>query len=301
MVEDLTLPDLPVSEMYVNGKMTIEWQEFFRGLFNRVGAEPGTSPLPDVVTEMISGVYDIPRNYAKEINEVLNLFWSRPTEKNYDKRLDDLEKAVYCLDDNGRLIVPAEIVTAPFMQGKEPFKYYLPQTVWDDLRTPANNTKKVPGKEAKDFVYNSGVILNFEVGQDQAIAFNVQLPHAYKLGANIEFHAHVILPTSGAGLGAENIKFDFTHAWADLASVVPGETTVPTTIDVQSYVADTHYLMEIAATIDGSGISGVSSMLICSLTRDVGVANNYNDDVYVVEVDFHYPIDTIGSRLEASK
>jgi len=177
----------------------------------------------------------------------------------------------------------------------------LDTVVWDDLRTPANNSKKVPGKEAKDQVYKGGVILKFEDGADQAIAFNVQLPHAYKLGEDIEFHIHIILPIAGVGAGAENVKFDLTHSWADIGAAMPAETTVTVTRDVQSDVADIHYLMEIAAAIDGSGISGVSSMLICSLTRDVGVANNYNNDVYLVEVDFHYPIDTMGSRQGSTK
>jgi len=80
----------------------------------------------------------------------------------------------------------------------------LTQTVWDDLRTPSNTSKKVPGKEATDQAYLGGVVLAFSSTTDQAISFNVQMPHAYKLGTDIEFHAHIILPTAGAG-GGEKI------------------------------------------------------------------------------------------------
>jgi len=45
----------------------------------------------------------------------------------------------------------------------------------------------------------------------------------------------------------------------------------------------------------------VSEMIICSLTRDVSVANNYDDEVYLLEADFHYQADQIGSFLEYSK
>ena len=174
-------------------------------------------------------------------------------------------------------------------------------TYWDDLRTPSNQSKKVPGKEAKDQAYRGGVVIKFEDGADQAISFNVQLPHAYKTGSDIEFHAHIVLPTAGAGGGAENVKFDFTHSWANINSAFPSETAVSATFDVQDYTVDTHKLIEIAETIDGSAITDVSSMIICSLTRDVSVSDNYTDDVYMTEVDFHYQIDAPGSADEYVK
>lgn len=174
-------------------------------------------------------------------------------------------------------------------------------TYWDDLRTPSNLSKKVPGKEAGDQAYKGGVVISFADGSDQAVSFNVQLPHGYKLGTDLEFHIHIVLPTAGAGAGAENIAFDFTHSWANIMSEFPTETNVSDTTDVQNYPADTHRLVEIAGTIDGSAITGVSSMLICSLTRDVSVASNYTDDVYLIELDFHYQLDAPGSWTEYDK
>ncbi|MCP3683938.1 MAG: hypothetical protein GY861_14740 [bacterium] len=177
----------------------------------------------------------------------------------------------------------------------------LAEAVWDDLRTPINAVKKVSGKEPTETAYKGGLVYSFSKTSDNSIVFNVQVPHEYKLGTDIEFHVHYIIPTAGSGVGAENIKWDFTHSWAKIGSAQPNETTVNTTIDVQSLSANTHYLGEIAATIDGSAIDGVSSMLICSLTRDTSVANDYDDVVYLMEVDFHYQIDTMGSRQEAVK
>ena len=185
--------------------------------------------------------------------------------------------------------------------GEHPIELEGDATVWDDLRTPSNQSKHVAGIEASDQAYRGGVVTSFADNVDQAVAFNVQLPHKYKLGEDIEFHIHMALPTPGAGGGAENVKFLFTHSWADIGGVFPVATEVTATRDVQNDSADTHHLFEIAGTIDGSAISIVSSMIICSLTRDVSVADNYADDVYVIELDFHYPIDTLGSRTEAAK
>ena len=172
---------------------------------------------------------------------------------------------------------------------------------WDDLRVPANLAKAIPGQEATWVAYRGGLVLNFSKTSNQGIAFNVQLPHRYKLGSNIEFHVHMILPTSGGGGGAENVKFDFTYSWSDMNSNFPVETTVTATRDVQNDIANKHIFFDIASSIDGSGIAGVSSMLICSLTRDISVANNYDDVVYLAEVDFHFQNDSIGSDQEASK
>jgi len=78
--------------------------------------------------------------------------------------------------------------------------------------------------------------------------------------------------------------------------VFPGQTTDTITIDVQSLVADTH-LQNHFAEMDGSG-KNISSIIICSHTRDVGVANDYANDAYFLEDDFHFALDAMGSRLK---
>ena len=172
----------------------------------------------------------------------------------------------------------------------------LQTVVWDDLRTPSNNSKKVPGKEAKDQTYKGGVVLKFEDNQDQAVAFNAQLPHKYKEGEDIEFHLHLVYPTATVG----NTRWVFTYSWANIGDTHPAETTV-TTIIASPNEVDNHQLAEIAATISGVGKT-VSSMLICSVTREgTDGTDTLGQDVYLTELDFHYPIDTIGSRTEDTK
>jgi len=167
--------------------------------------------------------------------------------------------------------------------------------LWDDLTTPVLISKKIVGKEPADVAYRGGMVQAFSDSADNAVAFNAQLRHAYREGSDIEFHIHAVLPKAGAGSGVENIKFDFTYSWSNIDAVVPAETTVNTTIDVQDYAAHTHYLITIKDIIAGVGKT-ISSVIICSLTRDVGVANNYEDDIYLVSLDFHYERDTNGSR-----
>ena len=71
------------------------------------------------------------------------------------------------------------------------------------------------------------------------------------------------------------------------------------TRDVQNDSADDHVLTDIA-DLTGTGMK-ISSILLCSLKRDVGVANDYGSDAYLLESDFHFEMDTIGSRQEMTK
>lgn len=176
---------------------------------------------------------------------------------------------------------------------------------YDDLRFPAERTKKVTGKEPRETTYKGGQILEFIDNVSQAIIFNDQLPHGHKLGTDLEFHLHIVLPVAGGGAGVENIKWDFTYSWAEIGGIFPAETTVSKTIDIQALAADTHFLWDIGDVLTANmavGSHRVSSMLICSLTRDHTVADNSTKHVYLIEADFHHQIDQErGSRTEYTK
>ena len=171
--------------------------------------------------------------------------------------------------------------------------------VWEDLRTPLDNSLAVVGKAATPVAYRGGVVMSFATNQDQAVAFTVQLPHAYKEGSDVEFHIHWTIPTSGAGGGAENVKWDFTYSWANIGGSFPVESSATATRDVQNDAAHDSLYTDII-DIDGTGKT-ISSQIICSLTRDVSVGSDYGDAAYAIEVDFHYQLDTAGSLEEESK
>jgi len=171
---------------------------------------------------------------------------------------------------------------------------------WDDLRFPPSASKKIPGKEAKDQIFKSTVVLKFQDNVDQGITFVVQLPHDYKLGSDLRPHMHMTLPVAGSGSGVENIKFDMTYCIANLSDAFPAESTLTITADMQNELANLHGYVPLG-TISGSTIDDVSTMILCSLTRDVSVANNFTEDVYLLEVDIHYQKDSLGSEQELSK
>ena len=89
MVDNLYLPKLPNSPMFVGSQdvMTIEWQEFFRTLFDRVGGTTGS------ISDDGFTLAPAPVDYAKRIDKLEQQILSIPTQpKNYEKQMAELEK-----------------------------------------------------------------------------------------------------------------------------------------------------------------------------------------------------------------
>ena len=172
---------------------------------------------------------------------------------------------------------------------------------WDDLRIDTNNIKLDATNPPSETAYKGGFVLEFPDNANKKIYFSVQFPHSRSVGSDVHFHLHYVIDTNGSGAGAENVKWIFTHSWADIGSAFPTETTVNTgtTKDVQNINADVHVIHEIAE-IDGTG-KDISSMMLCSLERDTTVADNYTGHIYLMEVDFHVQLDSLGSIIEFNK
>ena len=170
-------------------------------------------------------------------------------------------------------------------------------TVWDDLQVNISSVR-VPAANAPTWTaYKGSYILAFSKAADEIIYFTAQLPHSYLEGSDIEFHLHCVFADADAG----DVRWNFTHSWANIGDDFPGETTVTT--DIASPAdADNHQLDEIAATITGTGKT-ISSVILCSLEREGsdGVNDDYDDDVYLVALDFHFEKDAVGSRTETGK
>jgi len=178
----------------------------------------------------------------------------------------------------------------------------LSEVVWDDLVVPTTGIRFGGAAAAIEAAYKGGLVASFSSAADNYLYFTFQLPHTYKEGTDVEFHIHWTIPVSGGAAGAENVKWDFTSS-ASSAALAPSYETFPgatahagVTVDVQNIAADSHIATEIA-TITGSGFEA-SEVIICSLKRDVSVGGDYGNAVYLVSLDLHYQIDTMGSRQE---
>lgn len=186
----------------------------------------------------------------------------------------------------------------------------LLDTNWDDIRVPITTTKKGGAKEPEfkklldDGASSQGVNAeHFSAIAEEEVFFAVQIPHSWKFGTSL--HAHVHWTPTVNGSSGQKVSWGLEYSVQKIGDVFPdtviayGNVTVPD----ETLVALKHYLTEIVE-IDMSNISSVSPMLLCRFFRDAtgaGETDDYGSDAAVLEIDFHYEIDTLGSSEEYIK
>lgn len=186
----------------------------------------------------------------------------------------------------------------------------LTDTVWDDLRVPVTSTKlggpKDPGFAAvlDNGSGSQGVFTYlFDAGTEEEIYFTCQLPHNWKKETSLHPHVHWI-PISNGSAG-QKVCWGLEYSVQAIGSVFGNSVIIYGNIvspSVDPLVAKTHYLTSLGA-ISMAGITTISSMLICRLFRDAtgsGGTDSYTADAALLEVDFHYEIDSLGSNNEHS-
>jgi len=149
---------------------------------------------------------------------------------------------------------------------------------------------------------------------DQAVAdnqeevfFAVQLSHGYKEEEDIVPHVHWT-PAANGGAG-EFVKWGLEYTWLNIDgtggnSVIvytdASDAAAATTSGDASLVANKHYVSEFAA-LTGTG-KEISSMLICRLFRNSSDGDDdYTDTAGLLEIDFHFKKESVGSTNEYTK
>jgi hypothetical protein len=135
---------------------------------------------------------------------------------------------------------------------------------------------------------------------DQADFPSIELQHDYKQGTDLYVHLHIA--TRGTNASAYNVRYTIEYSIAAVNGVFGG----PTTLDVETTIAGgtaalTHKYITMG-TISGAGLvigSQIKYRLvrIAAAVNDAPAANN----PFVLQVGIHRQIDTLGSRLEATK
>jgi hypothetical protein len=174
-----------------------------------------------------------------------------------------------------------------------PYRTY--STQWDDVRAPVSALS--PGATPADpIVFGSAGavrVRGFAVGEDMDGA--IQLPHAYKEGADIHPHAHWAPVDASAG----NVQWSLQYYWLNVGEAAVG---APTTILIEQAASGTAWLQQKAhyAPISGTG-KLISSMLVFRIQRVAASASEYGADAAFLELDCHFESDSLGSREEMIK
>ncbi len=168
-------------------------------------------------------------------------------------------------------------------------------TRWDDIKVPVNavKIKNVATEPNWDDFLGNTALLWFDNGDD--VIFTVQMPHAWKEGTTIYPHVHWTI--KNGNLGTDTVTWGLEYSWQKIGQVFGATKTSSGTnlLSVNSGLNYEHLLTPLEP-ISGSGMN-LSSMLVCRLTRSSGTYGPAG----LLEIDFHYQIDSDGSNQEFTK
>ena len=185
----------------------------------------------------------------------------------------------------------------------------LSDTVWDDLRVPVLSTKlggsKDPGfiKVLDNGSGSQGLFtFVFDASLEEELYFACQIPHSWKYETAINAHVHWIPVANGSA--DQLVSWGLEYSVAAIGTTFPSTSIIygNTHIPNETLVANKHYLTELGI-IDMTGIDTVSSMLLCRIFRDAtgtGKTDTYASDAALIEIDFHFEMDRIGSENKYS-
>jgi hypothetical protein len=195
-----------------------------------------------------------------------------------------------------RNVAVGSVVTGAVIDAVNGIKLYGTTKVWDDMRIIAGSFDR-PGTSDPALVAAGSTYL-WEFNIDDSATCTVQLPQGYCSGDTIWAHVHWTPGTRGNEEGTNTVGWKVGYSWASIDSVFPAWSVVDLSDACQS--TDWEHLMTPEVAIPGPG-KGKSSMLLCNIKRtdtgtdDTWATNSSGDLPFLLELDFHYPIDKLGT------
>lgn len=179
-------------------------------------------------------------------------------------------------------------------------------TRYDDLKVPVSSTTKGGTKDPnwvilRDDGSSQGVFLQwFDKDAEEELYFTVQMPHQWKEGSEIYPHVHWVTKSD---VSSNKVVWGMEYTWANVGDVL-GTTTIITGSDpLAAYapVAAYEHAITPLGTITAAGKT-LSSMLVCRIFRQAtNGTDNFAADAGLLEIDFHFQIDSDGSNEEYEK
>jgi hypothetical protein len=178
-------------------------------------------------------------------------------------------------------------------------------TVWDDMRIipstfsfPGNNDPTLVKYSINGSCYDYG----YEFNNSDSGWFKFQIPHDYKENSSIKCHIHWTPHARGSSEFNKTVAWGVTLAWGNIGSTFSACTTLvlTDTCDGINY----KHLMTQDATIYATGGKTISSIGIGPIFRSDGDSwqtNTSGNLPILLELDFHYEKDGIGSNTSSSK
>lgn len=184
----------------------------------------------------------------------------------------------------------------------------LTPVVWDDIRIVPGSFDRPGVSDPAMVAYapNGGAISTYlwEFEKNDIASFSVQLPHSYKTGENIYVHVHWTPGTRGNEENGNKVGWKIDYTWANINAAFGSMDT----LDLSDACDGTDHVHQMTPDVAITGTSkGISSMLLCNIKRtDTGTDDTWAGTTtgnlpLLMEIDFHFPIDTVGSRQISAK
>ena len=172
---------------------------------------------------------------------------------------------------------------------------------WDDLRFPVQAINP-PGQASDPDVEASTGALLFAAGGTELVYGIAQMPHAWREATAIVPHIHWQKTTSAAG----NVLWQFDYEVFNNGDVAA--MNFPNQLQVTEPVGGTpdndtanEALISSFGEVSMTG-KNISCLIHWKLSRIGGdAADTYGADARLLEVDFHYSIDSLGSAEQFTK
>lgn len=171
----------------------------------------------------------------------------------------------------------------------------LETSVWDDQQVNLGTVGF--GASAPTWTaYKDSKVLSFDKAQDNKITFTLQYSHRAKRDVAFEFHVH----NTATDITAGEVRWVLTVSFADIGDDFSAVSTFIAHQPIAALSNDEHLVFQIE---DDIGVTNdLSCVALCSLMREgTHSADTYDNDIYLVALDSHFQIDTMGSRQENSK
>lgn len=181
-------------------------------------------------------------------------------------------------------------------------------TVWDDLRIVPGSFDRPGTSDPTMVVYSPGGGATntylWEFKKNDIASFTCQMPHGWKVGSDIHVHIHWTPGTRGAAENGHTVGWKIEYSWASIDGVFVAMATV----DLSDACDGTDHKHQMTTDVTISGLNhSLSSMLLCNVRRtDTGADDTWASAAsgqlpFLLEIDFHFEMDTVGSRSRLSK
>ncbi len=170
----------------------------------------------------------------------------------------------------------------------------LTTPVWDDIRVPLDvaNSSLYPGYKQ---LGTSGLYLyDFDKTKTESLNFTCQIPHTYKQGTALRPHIHWTTKYAGGGNVVWGLEYQVKWIGQQYSS-----TTSTTILSTNAVPAATYtHALDVLPIIPGTGLKE-SAILIGRVFRaGANPADTYGSDATMIEIDFHFEVEKMGTNLE---